>query len=107
MSRTDCPSLDTLFDFVVGKLPVPEQGTVADHLDVCPECEEKAEELDGMSDTVLSELMRIPGPAPSNPRDRSVAGRRPGAADLPSATEAWGEFRIVREIGRGGMGIVC
>ena len=28
-------------------------------------------------------------------------------AALPPATEPWGEFQIVREISRGGMGIVC
>jgi WD40 repeat protein/tetratricopeptide (TPR) repeat protein len=107
MSRTDCPSTETLSDFVLGKLPVPEQGTVAEHLDVCPECEQKTEELEGMADAVVSELRRIPGPAPAHTRDSTVAGGPPGLGDLPSGTETWGEFRIVREIGRGGMGVVC
>jgi hypothetical protein len=38
MSRTDCPSQDTLSDFVLGKLAILDQGPVAEHLDVCREC---------------------------------------------------------------------
>ena len=55
MSRTDCPSQDTLSDFVLGKLAIPEQGTVALHLEVCFECEQTTAELDGMADPVVSE----------------------------------------------------
>ena len=49
----------------------------------------------------------------SRARTRAVAGDSTAAAWLPcdgrmpSAAEDWGEFRIVREIGRGGMGVVC
>ena len=61
-----------------------------------------------MADAVVSELRRIPGPGPGpTPATRAWPAGRRGAADLPSATERWGEFRIVREIGRGGMGVVC
>ncbi len=101
MSRTDCPSQDTLSDFVLGKLPVPEQGTVAEHLDVCTDCEQKIGQLDAMADEVVSQLRRISGP------DATEAVPSARAGELPSAIESWGEFRIVRELGRGGMGVVC
>jgi len=104
MSRTDCPSLNTLSDFVLGKLPVPELRTVAEHLDVCPECEQKAGELEGMADAVVSELKRIRATALGDATELAFPSAR---AELPSALEPWGEFRIVREIGRGGMGVVC
>jgi WD40 repeat protein/tetratricopeptide (TPR) repeat protein len=107
MSRTDCPSLDTLSDFVLGKLSISELGTVAEHLDVCPECEQTTEELDGMADAVVSELRRIPGSDPGASGGATLAAWPPRVAGMPSATEDWGEFRIVREIGRGGMGVVC
>ena len=103
MSRTDCPSLDTLSDFVLGKLSVAEQGAVAEHLDVCPECEQKTGQLDGMADKVVSTLRRIAGPDSA----ATEVARPPQVAEMPSTIESWGEFRIVRELGRGGMGVVC
>ncbi len=106
MSHNDCPSQDTLSDFMLGKLPVTELGLVAEHLDRCAECEQKAGELETMVDEVVSELRRIPVKDQAATRDRTGSCGLPGPADLLAATEAWGEFRIVREIGRGGMGVV-
>jgi eukaryotic-like serine/threonine-protein kinase len=106
MSRTDCPSLDTLSDFVLGKLPVPELATVSEHLDVCPDCEEKLGQLDGMADAFVSEVRRVRDAEPCVDESTDFAFPA-GRAVLPSACEPWGEFRIVREIGRGGMGVVC
>src|SRR4051812_10635240 len=60
MSRSACPSLETLAAFTLGELPEPELGAVAAHLDVCPVCEEQAGRLDGMTDAVVSELRRFP-----------------------------------------------
>jgi WD40 repeat protein/tetratricopeptide (TPR) repeat protein len=121
MSRIDCPNQDTLSDFVLGKLAIHAQGTVAEHLDACTECEQRAGELDAMADGVVSVLRRISGPVPGAGDDMTEAagpGSNAGgdmtavahphhAGDLASSTERWGEFRIVREIGRGGMGVVC
>jgi anti-sigma factor RsiW len=56
MSRSDCPSQDTLADFVLGKLPDREAGSVAEHLDDCTDCEQKIDRLDGIVDEVVSEL---------------------------------------------------
>ena len=106
MSRTDCPSEDTLSDFVLGKLPVGAQGTVAEHLDACTECEEKAGQLDGMADALVSKLRRTPAPLSTISGERTEVASPPHAVGMPRATEPWGEFRIVREIGRGGMGVV-
>jgi eukaryotic-like serine/threonine-protein kinase len=106
MGRDDCPSQDTLSDFVLGKLPVAELGTVAEHLDVCTECEEKAGQLDGMADAIVLKLRRIPTLVPNLSGERTEVASPPCAGGTPSATEPWGDFRIVREIGRGGMGVV-
>ncbi len=38
--------------------------------------------------------------------DTTQAGSGAGPS-LPETGEPWGEFRIIREIGRGGMGVVC
>ncbi len=106
MSRNDCPSQDTLADFVLGKLPVSELGRVAEHLDTCTECEEKAGQLDEMADAVVSKLRRIGASATDLSGEKSEVASPPGVQGIPSATQAWGDFRIVREIGRGGMGVV-
>ena len=108
MSRKNCPSQGTLSDFVLGILPIAEQGTVAEHLDVCTECEEKTGQLDGMADAVVSELRRFSASGPDGAaHNLTEAGVVSPAGEMPRMTEPWGEFRIVREIGRGGMGVVC
>jgi eukaryotic-like serine/threonine-protein kinase len=38
---------------------------------------------------------------------RTLAAVPPCVGEMPRVTEPWGEFRIVREIARGGMGVVC
>ena len=106
MSRLDCPSPDRLSAFVLGKLPAPELTAVAEHLDVCPECEEKTAELDGMADAVVCELRQIPSSHPVTDHVETGPNAVEEAASA-AATESWGEFRIVRELGRGGMGVVC
>ena len=106
LSRTDCPSQDRLSDFVLGKLPIPELGIVAEHLEVCPECEQMTAELEGTADQVVSDLRRIGDLDTEASGGRAQAARAPGLGEMPGVTEPWGEFRIVREIGRGGMGVV-
>jgi WD40 repeat protein/anti-sigma factor RsiW len=107
MSSTDCPSQDRLSDFVLGKLPIPELTTVAEHLDVCPECERKTAQFDGMADGVVLKLKRIAESDPVAAGDSSVVAPPTRVAEMPSTIESWGEFRIVRVIARGGMGVVC
>ena len=108
MSRSACPSLETLAAFALGKLPEPELSAVAEHLDVCSECEEQAARLDGMADAVVSELRRISGSSVGTDDDAESDAPGPGerTGTAPAAIESWGEFRIVRELGRGGMGVV-
>ena len=107
MSRNDCPSQDTLADFVLGKLPGREADMVALHLDLCTDCEQKTGELDGTVDEVVSDLKLITARAPGCAALDPAHGAGPaGPGEMPSVTEPWGEFRIVREIGRGGMGVV-
>ena len=104
MSRIACPSSERLFAFALGELPETDLDEVAKHLDACTRCDEQAGRLDGAGDTVLAglKLLRDPGlRILIADQERSSE-----TGDVPTPTETWGDFRIIREIGRGGMGIV-
>ena len=107
MSRTACPSEETLSAFALGDLPEPALSEVAEHLDACAECEERAARLDRAADAVVDGLRRIGESGQGTDLAGSEGYGSGETATLPAATEDWGEFRIVREIGRGGMGVVC
>ncbi len=109
MSHAACPTLETLSAFALGELSEPELNAIADHLDLCAECTEQAARLDWATDPFVSELKRIPelGPDTECPATE-VVSESASAEQVPTPSiESWGEFRIVREIGRGGMGVVC
>jgi eukaryotic-like serine/threonine-protein kinase len=106
MSRTDCPSPETLAAYTLGDLPEAELSAVAEHLDHCTDCEEQASRLDGMADPVVSQLRRLPNSYLDTDEPHTELARSGETAVPITATGSWGEFRIVREIGRGGMGVV-
>ncbi|MHB1561422.1 MAG: protein kinase domain-containing protein, partial [Isosphaeraceae bacterium] len=106
MSPIACPSQERLFAFAVGELPETELAEVAKHLEQCLRCGEQARQLDRATDPILAGLRLLGdlGPSTLDAADKTygLAGPR----DVPILTGTWGEFRIVREIGRGGMGVV-
>ncbi len=107
MSNIACPSPETLSAFLLGDLPEIELSEVAEHVSACAACEEHANRLDSASDEIVECLRRLPNRDPEIPfpdTDPSSSSEMPA---FPAGTETWGEFRIVREIGRGGMGVVC
>ncbi len=109
MSQSDCPSQETLSAFALGDLPEAELGAVAEHLDACTECEERAGGLDQVLDVVLDGLKCIRGTGQGT-RPTATATGPDGSGELRAilgSAEDLGDFRIVREIGRGGMGVVC
>jgi anti-sigma factor RsiW len=90
-----CPSADELTGFVLGTLPEADLERVAQHLDGCPACEAAVNSLESASDPVLAALRH---PAGSGTSVLSPPPAAPRAA-LP---ERLGDFRILREVGRGG-----
>src|SRR5581483_5514629 len=89
MALTGCIGADELRAFVLGELPEGPGLAVTAHLEACPACEAAARALDDLADPLIDSLRRVlavagPGPAPG------VLGR----------------FRLVRELGRGGFGVV-
>jgi WD40 repeat protein len=106
MSPITCPSPDLLSAFALGELPEPELCRIVEHLDACARCDEQAGRLDGTIDTILAGVRLIGQSGLGALADSEEDG--PGeTASFPAAAEAWGDFRIVRQIGRGGMGVVC
>jgi WD40 repeat protein/tetratricopeptide (TPR) repeat protein len=93
--------------FALGDLPEPALSEVAGHLDACTECETRASRLDGASDVVVDGLRCIRACGEGTVSAETEMFGYGKAATVPPTTEAWGDFRIVREIGRGGMGVVC
>jgi WD40 repeat protein/serine/threonine protein kinase/tetratricopeptide (TPR) repeat protein len=91
-----CPSTDQLSAFVLGTLPEAALGEIGRHLDECLTCEQAVASLDQVIDEVVAGLRR-PEASGRAPADRGTAGAPPTRL---------GDYRIVREIGRGGMGIV-
>jgi hypothetical protein len=91
-----CPSREQLSAFVLGTLSERELSELGGHLDHCRSCEESVASLEQLSDDVLAGLRRL------GSGDRALGDwlvDRPLPAHL-------GDYRVLREIGRGGMGIV-
>src|SRR5262245_7506860 len=99
MSPITCPSPDLLSAFALGEWPEPELGRIVEHLDAGARCDEQAGRLDGTIDTILAGVRLIGQSGLGAMADSEEDG--PGeTASLPAAAEAWGDFRIVRQIGR-------
>jgi WD40 repeat protein/serine/threonine protein kinase/tetratricopeptide (TPR) repeat protein len=96
MAKRVCPSGDEITAFVLGKLSEPNLTEIASHLDECTTCEAAADRLDQLSDDVIVGLRR---PVP-------VGSARPGTINEQPPPTLLGDYRIIRELGRGGMGIV-
>jgi eukaryotic-like serine/threonine-protein kinase len=106
MSPIACPSPERLFAFAVGELPETELNEVAEHLDRCIRCDELAAQFDRPTDPILLGLRLIGDSGLRTLTAAQVTDGWVATEDVPVLAETWGEFRIVREIGRGGMGVV-
>jgi WD40 repeat protein/serine/threonine protein kinase len=88
------PSAAELHAFNLGRLSDEKALAIGTHLDRCPACCQALRQLPAEDPFVGRVRAAADGTGPFQPR---------GTARLP---ERLGDFRLVREIGRGGMGIV-
>ena len=123
MPTTTCPSRNVFLQYSLGLVSEEESQSLAEHLESCPDCQDLVMTLDDADDTLVGRLrtplssesflaepqlqralaaaaaMHIPGPDTADGPD--LAGVP--ASDMP---DTLGEYRLLEELGRGGMGRV-
>ncbi len=110
MPPFSCPTRSQLEDLIAGRLPRRLHESIEEHVRGCNQCQVELETLDDPQDPFLSTLRETLDPAVIR-ANRVLQAALVRLKSLPddatvTVTRTLGDFRIMRELGRGGMGIV-
>jgi tRNA A-37 threonylcarbamoyl transferase component Bud32 len=101
------PPAAKLAEFAQGKLPPAEADAIGQHLAACPACTAAVEKVSADSLFRLVQAARpTPPPHDGTPPPGPGPSASPGAPALPPELVGHPRYTILRELGRGGMGVV-
>ncbi len=115
---THCPGLGELSAFSRGALPLAALHSIAQHVSVCAVCDSKVSTLVSDLEHKLTAVDQGAPPTAAPSLDSGpiglegahvdASGDHPfdAAAEAPTAPLRLGQYRLVRQIGHGGMGVV-
>src|SRR6185312_988147 len=108
-SPTTHPSAEQLKAYALGKLPAAEIEALAQHLESCPQCFEIAAARHADSCVGKLRAAHPQGATACWSPQELVPERAPDKqepADLPAELRDSTKYRVLRELGRGGMGVI-
>jgi WD40 repeat protein len=91
---------------VMGRLPTAQEEEITRHLEACAACEAQFQALEGATDPVIAALREPKAPSLVSPVDTTIRAATPPVVPADTGPFQIEGYRILKEIGRGGMGVV-